>query len=192
MLKYKIIKDILYKYVLLRLLSPIFFCRSDKKSRQYNFQTRLELIRMHLSNIVTKVIFFSVEPKPEKSDDVDAVLLVDDDGQLSTSTRDSSARSKNLRVPRYSCDICGKKVRKAAMLSVHLARAHGVGAEPFKCFICGLGTAFETAMRQHVESHLPYKRYRCPTCGQRYANQRYLNSHQSHDRCADLRRPRSG
>lgn len=88
------------------------------------------------------------------------------------------------------CNICGKKLKKKAVLTVHLAREHGIGEEPFKCFVCSQGAAFEKAMRLHLESHLPYKLYRCSSCGVRFSNRRSLASHELHEKCfTSSRRP---
>lgn len=76
--------------------------------------------------------------------------------------------SQTHGVPRYECDICGKKLQTRAIWNKH--KYVHTNERRFKCSICGTATKHSTALKVHLLSHAGFRPYACKYCNKPFAS----------------------
>lgn len=76
--------------------------------------------------------------------------------------------SQTHGVPRYECEICGKKLQTRAIWNKH--KYVHTNERRFKCSICGTATKHSTALKVHLLSHAGFRPYACKYCNKAFAS----------------------
>ncbi|XP_055637187.1 zinc finger protein 845-like isoform X2 [Toxorhynchites rutilus septentrionalis] len=90
---------------------------------------------------------------------------------------------KLLREPiRHKCDICEKTFGRPTILTVHLAKAHGIedAAHPlphFTCDTCGKVFRYKPFLAMHMKWHSTKRKFSCSYCDRSFASEVILNRH---------------
>ncbi|XP_062125841.1 zinc finger protein weckle-like isoform X1 [Drosophila sulfurigaster albostrigata] len=76
--------------------------------------------------------------------------------------------SQTHGMPKYECEICGKKLQTRAIWNKH-KYVHS-NERRFKCTICGTATKHSTALKVHLLSHTGFRPYACKYCNKAFAS----------------------
>ncbi|KAM8706446.1 hypothetical protein ACLKA7_010681 [Drosophila subpalustris] len=76
--------------------------------------------------------------------------------------------SQSHGMPKYECEICGKKLQTRAIWNKH--KYVHTNERRFKCSICGTAVKHSTGLKVHLLSHTGLRPYACKYCNKAFAS----------------------